>query len=54
LPDKLEVNVKHQISRIERVIIDAPARAVDTQALPQEQPKLIEHSNIKDLDKAAR
>jgi hypothetical protein len=37
LPDKLEVDVKHQISRIERVIIDAPARALDTRALPQEQ-----------------
>jgi hypothetical protein len=54
LPDKLEVDVKHQISRIERVIIDAPARALDTRALPQEQPKLIEHSNIKDIDKTVR
>jgi ribosomal protein L32E len=54
LPDKLEVDVKHQISRIERVIIDAPARAVDTHVLPQEQPKLIEHRNIKDIGDTAR
>jgi hypothetical protein len=50
LPDKLEVDVKHQISRIERVIIDAPARTIDSHALPNAEPRLIEHSNIKDLD----
>jgi hypothetical protein len=54
LPDKLEVDVKHQISRIERVIIDAPSRVVDTHVLPNEQPKQIEHSNIKDLDETTR
>jgi hypothetical protein len=50
LPDKLEVDVKHAITRIERVIIDPVA----TRALPQEQPKLIEHSDIKDIAKAVR
>jgi hypothetical protein len=48
LPDKLEVDVKHTISRIERVIVDAPlARTAgesrqntDTSASPTE---LIEH-----------
>jgi hypothetical protein len=41
LPDKLEVDVKHTISRIERVIIDAPARTAASHTLPNWELKQI-------------
>jgi hypothetical protein len=49
LPDKLEVDVKHAVTRIERVIVDHRPQRDVTPTLPQEQPKLIEHNNINSL-----
>jgi hypothetical protein len=43
LPDKLEVDVKHTISRIERVIVDAPSRVIEHQPSAQhdcDMPKI--------------
>jgi hypothetical protein len=34
LPDKLEVDVKHTISRIERVIVDHRPRAIEHEPAP--------------------
>jgi hypothetical protein len=51
LPDKLEVDVKHSIARIERVIVSDPK---NTPTLPHDDAKLIEQSDIKDIAKVER